>query len=133
MDNDEFCIKDYEGSKYNIIHCDGAIDSFNEVVKEHQNKCDQYTAQMIALIKRLGDGHRMSNENFPKEGELPDGSYFRALKKIPIRAYIWLSKKTPNTYYVSHYIYKKCQKLKKSDTKKVCDNWKKMELTHDEQ
>ena len=132
MDNDKFCIKDYKDGKYDIIHCDGAIDSFKEVIKEHQNKHDLYIAQMIALIKRLGDGHRMSNENFPKEGKLPDGSHFRALKKIPIRAYIWLSKKTPNTYYISHYIYKNFNKLQKSDTEKVRDNWKKLEITHDE-
>ena len=128
MDNKDICIQDYTGVEYNIIHCRGAIESFDEAIAKHpKNKRDLYTAQMMALIKRLGDGHRMSNENFPQEGELPDKSHFRALKKIPIRAYIWLSKKTRNTYYISHYIYKNYDKLKKSEVEKVCNNWKQTE------
>jgi hypothetical protein len=121
-------MNDYKGSKYRIIHCEGALESFNDATAKHpKDKRDLYKAQMIAIIKRLGDGDRMSNENFPQEGELPDKSHFRALKKIPIRAYIWLSKKTPNTYYISHYIYKNYDKLKKSEIEKVCNNWKKIE------
>ncbi len=92
-------MKDYIGCKYCIIHCEGAVESFNRAIAKHpKNKRTQYEAQMTAIMKRLGDGGSMSNENFPQEGELPDKSHFRALKKIPIRAYIWLSKKTPNIY-----------------------------------
>jgi len=121
-------MKDYIGSKYRIIHCAGALESFDDAIAKHpKDKRDLYKAQMTAIMKRLGDGGRMSNENFPQEGELPDKSHFRALKKIPIRAYIWLSKKTPNTYYISHYIYKNYDKLKKSETEKVCNNWRKIE------
>ena len=124
-----FDIKDYNGHVYKIIHCEGAKDSFNDELEKHvpKNKHEQYKNRMFAVIKRLGDGHPMSKENFPTEGELPDKSHFRALKKIPIRAYIWLSKKTPKTYYISHYIYKNSKKLKESDSKKVCDNWKRIE------
>lgn len=121
-------MQNYKGSKYHIIHCEGAVESFNHTIAKHpKNKRTLYEAQMTAILKRLGDGGMMSNENFPQEGELPDKSHFRALKKIPIRAYIWLSKNTPNTYYISHYIYKDFDKLKKSDIDKVCNNWRKIE------
>jgi len=119
-------MKDYEGVKYKIIHCEGARESFKFELDKHvpKNKHENFKARMVVIIKRLGDGHPMSNENFPKEGELPDKSHFRALKKIPLRAYIWLSKKTPGTYYISHYRFKNYTKLDESDTKKVCDNWR---------
>jgi len=121
-------MQNYKGSKFHIIHCEGAVESFNHAIAKHpKNRRIQYKAQMTAIIKRLGDGGRMSNENFPQEGELPDKSHFRALKKIPIRAYIWLSKNISNTYYISHYIYKDFDKLKKSDIDKVCNNWRKIE------
>lgn len=116
---------DYSGTKYKVIHCEGAKDSFFKELFEHvpKDKHDNYMARMRRLRERLADGHKMSNENFPKEGKLPDGNHFRALKKIPLRAYIWQSKKHQGTFFVSHYIYKNFDKLKESDTKKVCDNW----------
>lgn len=119
-------MKDYKGKKYQIVHCEGANESFTAELCKHvpRNKHECYKARMVAIIRRLGDGHPMSNENFPKEGVLPDESHFRALKKIPLRAYVWLSKKTPETYYVSHYVYKNYDKLKDSDVKRVCDNWR---------
>jgi hypothetical protein len=122
-------MKDYKGAKYRIIHCEGARESFKAELDKHvpKSKHESYKARMVAIIKRLGDGHAMSNENFPKEGELPDKSHFRALKKIPLRAYVWQSKKTAETYYISHYVYKNYDKLKESDTKKVCDNWRALE------
>lgn len=132
MDEKDDVFKSYKGLSYNIIHCEGAKKSFSDAIAAYPDKRDLYTAQMTAIIKRLADGHRMSHENFPQEGELPDKSHFHALKKIPIRAYIWLSKKTPSTYYVSHYVFKNYQKLKKSEIKKVCNNWRKKEKS-DEQ
>lgn len=122
-------MKDYKGTTYQIIHCKGAIESFKAELDRHvpKNKHKNYNARMVALIERLGNGHPMSNDSFPKEGELPDKSHFRALKKIPMRAYIWQSKKTPKTYYISHYRYKNYDQLKESDAKRVCDNWKVIE------
>lgn len=125
---------DYEGSKYKIVHCEGAEDSFYEELGKHvqRNKHPNFKARMRRMHERLADGHRMSNENFPKEGKLPDGTHFRALKRIPLRAYIWQSKKHSGTFFISHYIYKNFDKLKDSDTKKVCDNWKIYEESDDE-
>lgn len=122
-------MKDYKGTVYQIIHCEGAIKSFEAELTKHvpSNKHKSLKTRMAVIIKRLGDGHPMSNENFPQEGKLPDGSHFRALKKLPLRAYIWQSKRTPKTYYISHYVYKNYDQLKESDTKKVCKNWKKVE------
>ena len=121
-------LKDYKGSKYNVIHCDGAIDSLNkamERVPAHEKRTRK--AQMLRLIERLGDGMNMPRDSFPDEGVLPDGSNFKAFKKLPLRAYLWLSKRYQNTYFISHYIYKDYQKLKKSDIEKVKANWRKKE------
>jgi hypothetical protein len=92
---------------------------------------------MIFQIQRLADGHPMSNENFPLEGELPGTGHkkkqrFRALKKIPVRGYCWKSEKHPNTWFISHYIHKKQNKLSDSDTQKVRNNWHRIEIQDDE-
>ena len=119
-------MEDYQGKAYNVVHCEGAKESFLEELKKHvpKNKHKNYIARMRRLRERLADGQRMSNENFPKEGQLPDKSHFRALKKIPLRAYIWLSKKSPRTFYISHYVYKNYDNLKERDITRVCGNWK---------
>ena len=83
---------------------------------------------MVLLIERLADGRPMSKENFPSEGQLPSSAgKFHAFKKLPIRAYCWLSQKYPNTYFISHYIYKDQQKLDKRDTNRVHANWREKE------
>lgn len=122
-------MEDYQGKSYKVVHCDGAKESFLNELNKHvpKNKHNNYKARMRRLRERLADGQRMSNENFPKEGKLPDGSHFRALKKIPLRAYIWLSKKSPKTFYISHYIYKNFDDLKDKDVNKVCSNWRNIE------
>jgi hypothetical protein len=98
-------MKDYIGSKYRIIHCAGTFESFDDAIAKHsKDKRDLYKAQMTAIIKRLGDGGRMTNEIFPQEGELSDKSHFRPLKKIPIRAYIWLSKKSLIFFFFNFWI-----------------------------
>ena len=86
---------------------------------------------MILQIQRLADGGRMSGENFVKEGKLPSqngkSKHFYALKRIPIRGYCWLSEKHPNTYFISHYMFKKAQKLKERDITIVSGNWRRIE------
>lgn len=119
-------MEDYDGSKYRVIHCDGAQDSLDEALSHVANKKTQ-KARMERLIHRLGDGVRMPHDSFPSEGELPDKSHFRAIKKLPLRAYLWLSKKYKNTYFISHYIYKNKQKLSASDIQRVSRNWRKKE------
>lgn len=125
---------DYEGTRYKVIHCEGAKESFLDELAKHvpSNLHPNYKARMRGLRRRLADGHRMSKENFPKEGKLPDGTHFRALKKIPLRAYIWQSNKHAGTFFISHYVFKNYDKLKQSDIKKVCDNWTKYEESNHE-
>jgi len=117
----------YKGSRFTVEHCDGAIKSFEEAlvsVTPH-NKKNSVKRAIIQLIARLADGKPMSKENFPQEGNLPKSSgKFNAFKKLPIRAYCWLSKKHPNTYFISHYTYKDKQKLDKRDTDRVHANWR---------
>ncbi len=119
--------KKHVGTRFTVEHCDGAIESFEDAllsVTPHAKKAS-ITRAIRQLIVRLSDGHPMSKENFPTEGDLPKSSgKFHAFKKVPIRAYCWLSKKYPNTYFISHYTYKDKQKLDERDTEKVRRNWR---------
>lgn len=123
----------YSDSDANLIHCDEALQSWENAlasVKPHERK--GFVRKIEHQINRLLSGQRMSEENFPREGKLPDGSYFHALKKIPIRGYCWLSSSRRGTYFMSHYVYKDYQKLKEKDTDKVCFNWTRIEMQGDE-
>jgi len=76
-------MKDYEGTVFHIIHCEGAIDSFYEALKRVQkHKQESLKAQMLSLIERLGNGHKLSVDSFPTEGDLPKGGSFRAIKNF---------------------------------------------------
>lgn len=127
----------YTGSRFTIIHCEGAIESFNEaIIHVPKHKQKSYINSLIHQINRLSNGHPMSKENFPQEGELPPSSandqskrHFHALKRKPLRGYCWKSEKHKNTYYISHYVYKDYKKLKQHDTDVVGNNWKKIEGT----
>jgi hypothetical protein len=128
-----------KGSRFTIVHCKGALDSFNDALQSvDSRKRKAFTRGMIQQIQRLADGHRMSKENFPQEGELParrdqrKTKKFNALKRIPIRGYCWLSERYRNTYFISHYVYKDYGKLKEKDTKRVGDNWKRIEEKGDD-
>lgn len=128
----------YQGTKFKIIHCRGAMNSFDIALKHcAKGKAGSLRRGMEQQIKRLADGHRMSKENFPGEGDLPKvpgqpGRKFNAFKRKPIRGYCWLSVKHENTYFISHYIYKNFQKLSSKDTDKVGSNWKRIEVEEDE-
>lgn len=118
---------EYKGTTFKVIHCEGALDSFRKALASvtPHNKKKSLTNALIQLIDRLANGRRMSRDNFPQEGNLPySKGKFHAFKKIPIRAYCWLSTKYPNTYFISHYTYKKKQKLDNKDIDKVHANWR---------
>ena len=124
----------FKGSKFTVIHCKGAVDSYYEALKSvDTRKHDRFTRAMIIQIKKLANGGRMSKENFPQEADLPKKvgqqhtKKFNALKRLPLRGYCWLSEKYENTYYISHYVHKAKGKLDKRDTAKVRNNWKKIE------
>lgn len=129
----------YKGSSCEVIHCEGAIDSFEEAITHVEARKREGFIRAIELqLRRLADGHRMSKENFPQEGELPKkkgqdrAKNFYALKRIPIRGYCWRSDKHPNKYFISHYVFKDYGKLKAKDTSKVGYNWTRIEVDEDE-
>lgn len=129
----------YQGSKFELTHCEGAIKSFEEAMTHVDPRKGKSFLRAIEMqIQRLVDGHRMSKENFPQEGELPKrkgqqkAKKFNALKRIPIRGYCWLSDKYPHKYFISHYVYKDYDKLQEADTKKVGANWTRIEVGNDE-
>lgn len=126
--------EEYNGLTFKIIHCKGATESFYSAMKSVDAKRkSKFINAVVLQIRRLADGHRMSKENFPIEGTLPkrngqqNTKHFNALKRIPIRGYCWLSETEPNTYYISHYIYKDRGKLDPKDTAKVGRNWRRVE------
>lgn len=123
------------GSKYTIIHCEGAIDSYHEAMQEksqRESKRKSMENGLAILIERLGSGGNMSRDSFPPEGELPDGSRFWAFKRLPIRAYLWKSKRWENVYYISHYRYKLYDKLDPRDTARTCRNWMRIEVENED-
>lgn len=128
----------FDGSKFCIIHCKGAIKSFqNALGSVDLRKHKSFEKGMVLQIQRMANGHRMSKENFPQEGELPKqkGSTvkkFNAFKRMPIRGYCWLSGSYPNTYFISHYVFKNYDKLKDKDTTIVAKNWTRIEVNGDE-
>lgn len=129
----------YIGEKFKVVHCLGAIESFEEALGHVTAKeAKTFRRSIPQQIKRLVDGHRMSKENFPQEGDLPrragrgKSKKFSALKRIPIRGYCWRSEVKPNVYYISHYVYKNYDKLKESDTVIVGENWRRIEENGDE-
>jgi len=129
----------YKGRRYTVVHCEGALDTFREALGHvRSDKAKSLIRQMILQIKRLADDEAMSQENFPSEGALPtlpgqQGSRkFHALKKIPIRGYCWKSDRLPNTWFISHYVFKNYQDLDPRDTAKVGRNWRRIEENGDE-
>ena len=129
----------FKGPRFTVIHCKGALDSFSKALKSvDTRKHKSFTRGMIMQIQRLADGHQMTKENFPQEGDLPKRTgqqktkKFNAFKRKPIRGYCWLSEQNENTYYISHYVYKNYNDLKDRDTKRVGANWSRIEEKGDE-
>lgn len=126
----------YVGRVFVIWHCRGALKSYyNALESVEANKRGKFTRSLIYQIERLANGEKISPIHFPKEDKLParsDGESFYALKRIPLRGYCWLSQRHSNTYFISHYINKRKDKLDRNDTKKVHNNWYRIEEGDDE-
>jgi|TARA_R100000501_G_C2560403_1_gene71301 hypothetical protein len=135
----EAVAREYVGGRFRVVHCDGAVESYWEALKHVKaGKAKSFTNRMIAQIKRLAEGQPMSQGSFPKEGELPKQpgqqrtKHFYALKRIPIRGYCWRSKTRPDTYFISHYVYKDYDDLADRDIQKVGNNWRRVEEDGDD-
>lgn len=124
----------YEGTAYKVVHCSGALESLERALLGVEARKREKMKFALALqIERLANGQSMSNENFPEEGDLPFSQLtgrrakFRALKRLPVRGYCWLSDKHQNTWFLSHYIKKDFNKLHDSDIQRVHHNWRALE------
>ena len=112
-----------------IIKCDGAEESLDEALLNIPNpdRQQQYRSWLKVIFEKRSRGERLSTGTLVSEGDLPDKNKFYAMKKIPIRAYFWVSSSIKSTIFISHYRYKDSKKLDPKDTNRVCKNWKKYE------
>lgn len=128
----------FQGQKIRIVHCAGALESFYSALESvKQNKIGSLKRQMKSQVEKLADTGRLSNQHFPVEGRLPGAPgrpprNYKALKRIPIRGYCWHSERYPGTIFISHYVSKDYEKLKKKDTQIVGNNWTRIEENGDE-
>ncbi|NLQ17398.1 hypothetical protein HGG82_07130 [Marinomonas sp. M1K-6] len=110
-----------------IEHCDGAIDSRDQALSHFPDKKQATTAfaAMTARLNFLMAGRQLRNpDQMRKEGKLPNDKFFYAIKTPKrLRAYGWHSSLHKGTFFVSHYAFKKGEKLDQSDTTKVISNW----------
>lgn len=83
---------------------------------------------MTARRHMLADkGQLRSPDYWNTEGDLPNLKKFYALKADKIRAYGWFSGRHKGVFYISHFAFKKGQKLAASDTHRVIENWRQIE------
>lgn len=91
----------------------------------------QAQAKIYGLLMKLAqEGNLRMPEFFNKESVLPDGAHFYAVKtnsKLRLRAYGWFSSAHKGSFIVSHYAFKKGQKLEARDTARVIENWRSIE------
>ena len=115
---------DKQGPRRRVIHSPGALDSWEKVAaKLGDRKAALIEGQLIALFDDWINGSRFHSGWAEPEGNLTRATKFFAIKRIPIRAYFWYSKKHKNTIMVSHYVKKTWRKLRPQDTKLVKANW----------
>ena len=115
---------DKQGLKRRVIHAPGALDSWeNEAAKLSERKATEMEGFLIALFDAWNDSSRLHSHWAEPEGDLSKAKKFFAIKRIPIRTYFWYSDVHKNTIVISHYVYKKWQKLRTEDIKKVKLNW----------
>lgn len=120
------------GRKQKTKKCDGADESFLKVMKDHfssEKEARNAFAQMKAQINRLEEvGYLRSPDKMRKESTLPDGNDFYAIKTPKrLRAYGWYSRSCKGVFFISHFAFKKGQKLDQKDTNLIVKNWWKHE------
>ena len=85
---------------------------------------------MIARRNFLADGGQLrSPDHWNTEGSLPRGGHFYAIKVDQLRAYGWFSARHPGVFYISHFAFKRGQKLAAADADQVIANWRLIEET----
>jgi hypothetical protein len=85
-------------------------------------------ARLAARREQLANTGRLRSPDYwNTEGELPNGKRFYAIKVGKLRAYGWFSSRFNGVFYISHFAFKKGQKLARQDTKRVIQNWRLIE------
>jgi len=131
--------QDYKGQKLLIRYCEQAPSNTELTPWKPQSlleslahlpigKHDGLIAKMAARIQYLADeGQLRSPNHFNTEGELPNDKHFYAIKIDKLRAYGWFSSRHKGVFFVSHFAFKKGQKLAKEDSNRVIENWREFE------
>ncbi len=85
--------------------------------------------KLFAMFERLAEyGKLRMPKQFNKEAKLNNKKHFYAVKPHKnIRAYGWHSNTYPGVFFISHYKYKKKQKLDSADTERVKNTWRGVE------
>lgn len=108
------------------LHAPGALASWDEVAKALSiGKANQIEGFLIALFDDWINGARFHKGWAETEGSLDGNSKFYAIKRIPVRAYFWYAETLRDTIIISHYVYKRWNKLRSRDAKRVKANWAK--------
>jgi hypothetical protein len=66
-------------------------------------------------------------DHWNAEGVLPDGKQFYALKAGPLRAYGWFSNRFKGVLFISHFAFKRGQKIARHDAARVIRSWRAVE------
>lgn len=85
-------------------------------------------ATLIARRNHLADAGQLRFPDFwNTEGVLPNGKHFYAIKAGKLRAYGWFSNKHNGVFFISHFAFKRQQKLSREDSRLVIRNWRDIE------
>jgi hypothetical protein len=91
-------------------------------------KRDGCVAKMVARREQLANQGRLRSPDYLEtEDNLPNGKHFYAIKVDRLRAYGWFSSRHKGVFYISHFAFKKGQKLAQKDTDRVIRNWRHIE------
>jgi len=118
------------GSTRIITLCEGAEESIPEALSHLSSQEQQVSAyaQMRARLERLEQGAQLkSPDQMRKEAKLPKGNFYAIKTPKRLRAYGWYSNKHKGTFFISHFAFKRGEKLDQKDTNRVLANWWKYE------
>jgi len=130
---------EYQGTRLNIRYCEQSPVGADPTTWQPPSwqealahiplaKRPRITAQMAARREHLAKtGLLRSPDHWNTEGDLPNGKHFYAIKADKIRAYGWFSLRDKGVFYISHFAFKKGQKLARADVNRVVANWRQIE------
>ncbi|HFB65789.1 MAG TPA: hypothetical protein ENJ60_09645 [Aeromonadales bacterium] len=126
------CLEDIIGSKLRIKQAQDkykAAQNLNNELSHVNNSPLRVKVRLFAMLERLAeDGKLRMPKQFNKEATLGNKKHFYAIKPHKkIRAYGWYSSKYTGVFFISHYKYKKQQKLDSADTDRVNKMWREVE------